>query len=153
MNTISELGGERHSGRSPSVVIWGIIEHYYFKLPFMYSGQSQQQPLHYGGFWVQGTALSSENSKFRIWAGQCLATCAEYCASLLRRAAGITASLACMFARYVAHRTFVGWLVGNLFVMVLQQIFLALCGLAYKTCGRRFLRKISTPSLIPYNEA
>ena len=45
------------------------------------------------------------------------------------------------------------WLVGNLFVRVLQHLLLTLCGLAYKLRGGTFPRKISRVSLIPCHDA
>ena len=45
------------------------------------------------------------------------------------------------------------WLVGDLFVRVLQHLLLMLCGLAYKLCGGTFPRKLSRASLIPCHDA
>ena len=45
------------------------------------------------------------------------------------------------------------WLVGDLFVRVLQHLLLTLCGLAYKLRGGTFPRKIPRASLIPCHDA
>ena len=45
------------------------------------------------------------------------------------------------------------WLVGDLFVRVLQHLLLMLCGLSYKLRGGTFPRKISRASLIPCHDA
>ena len=58
---------------------------------------------------ARGTAPPSGNSTCHISAGQCPATFGKDCASLLPKTTGITASLACTFARHVAHRTCLGY--------------------------------------------
>ena len=45
------------------------------------------------------------------------------------------------------------WLVGDLFVRVLQHLLLTFCGLAHKLRGRTFPRKISSASFIPCHDA
>ena len=49
------------------------------------------------------------NSTCHTSAGQCPAIRGKDCASLLLKTTGITASLACTFARHVAHRTGLGY--------------------------------------------
>ena len=102
---------------------------------FLYSGQSEQQLLHYGGFRARGTSPPSGNSTFHISAEQYLATCGEDCAFLLQR-------------------MMVWDMVGQLLARhVLQQPLLMLSGLLNKLCGGRFPRNISRSSLIPCHEA
>ena len=73
--------------------------------PPSYWGQSEQQPLLQGGFTARGTAPPSGTSTCHISAVKPPATRGKDFASLLPKTTNITASLACMFARHVAHRT------------------------------------------------
>ena len=60
--------------------------------------------LHYESFRARGCCPSTGNSTFRISAGQSPGK-----SRLLRRTVGMSASLACMFARDVDIRTCVGY--------------------------------------------
>ena len=94
----------RRIGPTPSVMVWGAIG---------YNMRSRllriEATTTLGRFYSRGTAPPSGNSTCHISAGQCLATSGKDCTCLLPKTMGITASLACMFARHVAHRTCLGY--------------------------------------------
>ena len=141
---------QRHRGPMPSVMIWGVIEYNMRSRLLRIEVNLNSNCYIREILQTRGTAPRTGNSTCHISAEQCPATRGKDCASFLLKTTGITASLACTFARYFTHRT---CLVGDLFVRVLEHQFLMLCGLAYKLLGGSFPRKISRASLIPCHDA
>ena len=100
---------QQHRGPMPSVMVWSAIG---YNIRFrLLRIQGNLNNIRYFREILSPEILPppSGNSTCHISAGQCPATPGKDCASLLPKTTGITASLACTFARHVAHRTCQGY--------------------------------------------
>ena len=98
---------QRHREPTPSVMVWGAIGYNMRSRLLRIEGNLNIN--RYIRAVLQPEVLPLLQATPHISAGHCPATRGKDCASLLQKTTGITASLARMFARHVAHRTCLGY--------------------------------------------
>ena len=99
---------QRHRGPTPSVIVWDEIGYNMRSRLLRTEGNLNSNFYISEVLQPEGVPLL-QATPCHISAGQCPAKSGKEYVSLLPKTMGITASLACTFARYVTHRTCLGY--------------------------------------------
>ena len=143
---------ERQSGQTPNMEVWGAIA-YNMRSCFLLT-QTNIKRNHYIKEVLESEVLPLLQATLtsRVSAGQCLATCDEDFSSLVWSTRGMGGSIVCTFTRHKVQQTSGILLVGNVFVMIIQQQFLSVV-VSHVNVRGGFISETCRLPLIPGQDA